>query len=75
MFSRSFPSKSKSQASFTLIELLIVIAILAVLMSVIIITINPSEMLKRTRDTRRISDLKTLNNAIQYFQAFYLISL
>jgi len=38
-------------------------------MSVVIITINPSEMLKRTRDTRRISDLKTLNNAIQYFQA------
>jgi len=69
MFSRSFLAKSKPQASFTLIELLIVIAILAVLMSVIIITINPSEMLKRTRDTRRISDLKTLNNAIQYFQS------
>jgi len=69
MFSRSFLAKSKFQASFTLIELLIVIAILAVLMSVIIITINPSEMLKRTRDTRRISDLKTLNNAIQYFQS------
>jgi len=69
MFSRFFLAKSKPQASFTLIELLIVIAILAVLMSVIIITINPSEMLKRTRDTRRISDLKTLNNAIQYFQS------
>ena len=69
MFFRFYSSKSKLHSSFTLIELLIVIAILAVLMSVIIITINPSEMLKRTRDTRRISDLKTLNNAIQYFQA------
>ena len=55
--------------SFTLIELLIVIAILALLMSIVIIAINPSEMLKKSRDTKRISSLKALNNALGIFQA------
>jgi prepilin-type N-terminal cleavage/methylation domain-containing protein len=57
------------QKSFTLIELLIVIAILALLMSIIIITLNPSELLKQTRDTKRISNLKSINNALSIFQA------
>jgi len=59
----------KNNKSFTLIELLIVIAILALLMSIIIITLNPSEMLKKSRDTKRISSLKALNNALGIFQA------
>jgi len=59
----------KLNKSFTLIELLIVIAILALLMSIIIITLNPSEMLKKSRDTKRISSLKALNNALGIFQA------
>ena len=57
------------QKSFTLIELLIVIAILALLMSIIIITLNPAEMLKKSRDTKRISNLKSINNALGIFQA------
>lgn len=52
---------------FTLIELLVVIAILAVLMSVIVITLNPAEMLKKTRDTKRIADLDALRTAISLF--------
>ena len=55
--------------SFTLIELLIVIATLALLMSIVIIAINPSEMLKKSRDTKRISSIKALNNALSIFQA------
>jgi len=61
-------AKPKNQQSFTLIELLVVIAILAVLMSVIVITINPAEMLKKTRDTRRIADLATLEKALMIYQ-------
>jgi hypothetical protein len=38
-------------------------------MSIIIITLNPSEMLKKSRDTKRISSLKALNNALGIFQA------
>ena len=67
MFSR-YLSKLKNNKSFTLIELLIVIAILALLMSIIIITLNPSEILKQTRDTKRISQITALNNAIKIFQ-------
>jgi len=52
---------------FTLIELLVVIAILAVLMSVIVVTLNPAEMLKKTRDTKRISDLDAVRTAINLF--------
>jgi prepilin-type N-terminal cleavage/methylation domain-containing protein len=71
----SFKSKlnnwfdSAHHKSFTLIELLIVIAILALLMSIIIITLNPADLLKQTRDTKRISQVTALNNAITIFQA------
>jgi prepilin-type N-terminal cleavage/methylation domain-containing protein len=62
----SIPRRSQS---FTLIELLVVIAILALLMSMVVITLNPAEMLRKSRDTKRISELKELNNALGVFQA------
>ena len=52
---------------FTLLELLIVIGILAILSTTMIIVINPAEMLKKARDSQRISDLNTLKSAIAYF--------
>ncbi len=52
---------------FTLIELLIVIAILALLMSIVIITLNPAELLKKSRDTKRVSDLNALRTALNLF--------
>ncbi len=55
--------------SFTLIELLVVIAILAVLMSVVVIAINPTEMLKKTRDTKRVSDFDNLRTALNLYQS------
>lgn len=58
-----------SRASFTLIELLIVIAIVAVLSVVVILTLNPSELLKQARDSNRLSDLATINTALNLFSA------
>jgi prepilin-type N-terminal cleavage/methylation domain-containing protein len=52
---------------FTLIELLIVIAILALLMSIIVITLNPAELLKKSRDTKRVSDLNALRTALNLY--------
>ena len=52
---------------FTLIELLIVIAILAILMSVIVITLNPAEMLRKSRDSKRIADLSALRTALNLY--------
>ncbi|MDP2856017.1 MAG: DUF1566 domain-containing protein [bacterium] len=60
---------SKKMRAFTLIELIVVIAILALLMGIVTITINPSEILKKSRDTKRISNLNSLNNALFIFQA------
>jgi prepilin-type N-terminal cleavage/methylation domain-containing protein len=56
------------QAAFTLIELLIAIAIIAILATVVILTINPAELLKQARDANRLSDLANLNHAVAIFQ-------
>ncbi len=50
---------------FTLLELLIVIGILAILATVTFVVLNPAELLKQTRDSRRVQDLSTLNKAVE----------
>mgnify|MGYP001616581439 CR=1 FL=1 len=58
------------KGGFTLLELLIVITILAILTLVVVLFINPVEMLKKSRDVQRMSDMSTLNAAIGlYLQA------
>ena len=56
------------RSSFTLVELLIVIGLVAALSTVVILVINPSELLKQSRDSNRLSDLQTLNTALHIFQ-------
>lgn len=51
---------------FTLLELLIVIGILAVLAAVVTLVLNPAEILKQTRDGKRLSDLDALKSAIAF---------
>ncbi len=53
-----------SGKGFTLIELLIVIGILAILATVVILVINPTELIKQARDSNRLSDLGILNKAL-----------
>jgi prepilin-type N-terminal cleavage/methylation domain-containing protein len=45
---------------FTLIELLIVLALIAILASVLIVTIKPGAIFSKARDTKRINDLKNI---------------
>ena len=52
---------------FTLLELLIVIAILAVLSTVVVLILDPAETIRKARDVQRISDLSTLKTAIILF--------
>ncbi|MGC9067005.1 MAG: type II secretion system protein [Minisyncoccia bacterium] len=52
---------------FTLLELLIVIGILAILSTTMLLVINPAEMLKKARDSQRMSDLNTLKSAIALY--------
>lgn len=58
-----------SEKSFTLIELLIVIGILAILATAVLLVLNPTELLKQSRDSVRLSDLSSLNSAIGIYQA------
>jgi type II secretory pathway pseudopilin PulG len=51
--------------SFTLVELLVVIGILAILTAAVVILLNPAELLKQSRDSKRTTDLASLNNAIK----------
>ena len=57
----------KIKKGFTLLELLIVIGILAILSTTIVLVINPAELLKKARDSQRISDLNTVKTAIAYY--------
>jgi prepilin-type N-terminal cleavage/methylation domain-containing protein len=56
--------KKKKEGGFTLLELLIVIAIIAILSVALVIVLNPAEALKKSRDAQRISDMSTLKTAI-----------
>jgi formylglycine-generating enzyme required for sulfatase activity/type II secretory pathway pseudopilin PulG len=44
-----------------------VIAIIAILAVVVILTLNPAQMLAQARDSNRLSDLSTLNSAINLY--------
>lgn len=57
----------KSSKGFTLLELLIVIAILAILSAVTVIVLNPAELLKKARDSQRLSDIATIKTAIGFW--------
>lgn len=59
----------KTRSSFTLIELLVVLALVAILSVVVILTLNPAELIKQARDSNRLSDLATINTALNLFSA------
>lgn len=57
-------TKKNEAKGFTLLELLIVIAILAILSVTLVLVLNPAESLRKSRDTQRMSDLSTLKTAL-----------
>ena len=56
--------KSMKKQGFTLLELLIVIAIIAILSVILVLVLDPSETLKKSRDSQRMSDLSTIKTAL-----------
>ncbi|MFA6521311.1 MAG: type II secretion system protein [Candidatus Gracilibacteria bacterium] len=60
---------AKKRSGFTLVELLIVLTIVAVLAVATVLILNPAEILKKSRDTQRMSDLGSIKSAIALYLA------
>src|SRR6266571_2107130 len=60
---------NKSYKGFTLIELLVVIGILAVLLAIVLIAINPARQFAQANDTKRRSDVNAILNAVDQYAA------
>jgi prepilin-type N-terminal cleavage/methylation domain-containing protein len=54
---------------FTLIELLVVIGILAILLAITLIAINPARQFGNANDTQRSSDVNAILNAVGQYSA------
>lgn len=70
---RSLHMKSSAHLSvkkgFTLIELLVVIGILAVLLAIVLVAINPARQFAQANNTQRASDVNAILNAIGQYAA------
>lgn len=64
-----FPSHggSKSSLAFTLVELLIVLSVLATLVAITLVAINPSHIFSQATYTKRQSDAAVLGKAIDQY--------
>lgn len=58
--------KNKKNQAFTLIELLLVIAIIGILATIITAAITNAR--QQSRDTRRVADIATIQQAIELYQ-------
>lgn len=68
-FLKALTTKRKAAKGFTLIELLVVIGILAVLLAITLIAINPARQFSQANDTKRSSDVNAILNAIGQYSA------
>ena len=59
----------KLRKGFTLVELLIVIGILAVLLAIVLIALNPARQFSQANNTKRSSDVNAILNAIHQYAA------
>lgn len=60
-------SLRKNQRAFTLLEVLLVVAIIAILAGIIIVALNPGKQLGDSRNSQRKADVNTLISAVYQY--------
>ena len=69
LFNKKSGLAQSQPKGFTLIELLVVIGILAILLSIVLIAINPARQFAQANNTKRRSDTTAILNAISQYAA------
>ena len=59
--------KCGKSGGFTLLEILLVVAIIAILAGIVIVAINPAKQLGNARDSQRKSDISNIYKAVNQY--------